>query len=803
MLLRHNAFKELKNGRQGRSGVSFVEIIISMVLIGVIFATFLVSIGNLLIHNTKTNTILEFMYHTSQSNLDPKVNNVGVYLDKKANLITAKKRLTELEKKPDEHLGEIEALRKEIDEYLKALNTSDRYSHNVLFPKNTAGNRAIYEMSLPDLNRGVTVANLFSSKDEYLNTTWRDKDSGEIIASQPNNKIYSFGKTSGAERLYSLVSLEVMTTSLPKQKPTNINREFVYPHEVNTLELTTRWTADDAQDENGFLYYTYWYRASSDQSGADALFFTDPRNYFNAPDQEIYNLGIEQYLTANAPADPGSFKRLNETKDQKRFKATGNNNLLNYGGTWLSFGVQPIYGYAGAAYPAQLSGNSCYVIPLPYAKEMKPLAHYNPSYMGLLSEPTGSGKNKYSNLLELEHKKMGMGIEGTSLTRPTYRQVFANTDKRATRVAIGNTNSAMYIPVLTNDKRGSRPNERDYAHPIFDLMQRSVSDAGEKSLDDMNEKRSQHDRDILPLEPVVTNKQSSANVFRRNLKVPDCAAARIKHIRNQGNWKDAKGSSFSPKLLSLNNLKSSIDGAGAVGLTFYAFDCNQDQTLTTSTDNERWKAETDFTVSAAGTINRTEIQDRIKNSAESLNRHTLIQGDSGELGYFFFNNTSALIYGDSDKKDFVCIPYLKAGEQYYLPKTPEGIDDASFFYTICPYNELSSVMVFGTKIWFNGYPLDFDKDIGDLKYIGGGQGNLNLAEILIYGKTGLSEDNMHLVHDYMTLGRTTGAVLDEIKSKYSPGGDMDKYPNYKGKKDENSPSTSSTNPTTPTTPTNP
>lgn len=802
MLLRYNAFKKLKNGRQGRSGVTFVEIVISMILIGVIFATFLVSIGNLLIHNTKTNTILEFMYHTSQSNLDPKLNNVGVYLDKKANLITAQKRLTELEEDPAEHLGEIEALRKEIDEYLKVLNSSEKYSHNVLFPKNTTGNRAIYEIPLKDLDRGVAVANLYSSKDEYRNATWRDKDTGDIVASKPVNKNYSFGKTTGAERLYSLVSLEVMTTSLPKQKPTNINREFVYPHEVDTLELTTRWTADDAQDENGFLYYTYWYRASSDQSGADALFFTDPRNYFNAPDKEIYKLEIEQFLTANAPTDPGSFQRLNDTKDKKRFMATGNNNLLTYGGSWLSFGVQPIYGYAGAAYPAQLSGNSCYVIPLPYAKDPKPLAHYNPSYMGLLHETTGSGKDRYSNLLELDDKKMGKLLDGTSLRRPTYQQIFSNTDKRATRVAENNTYSAMYIPVLPNAMRSSRPSAGDYAQPIYNLLKRSAGDSNEKSLDDMHDNHSQHTSDMLPLEPVVTDKPSSANVFRRNLKTPDCAAARIKHIRNsQDNWKDAKGSSFSPKLLSLNNLRSSIDGVGAVGLTFYAFDCNQDQSLTRSPDNERWKAETNFPVTESGTINRTQISNLIKDSSEKLNHHILIKGDDGELGYYIFNNSLNLVYGDSDKKDFVCIPYLKAGGEYYLPKTPQGFpeNDASFYYTICPYNELSSVMVVGSKIWFNGYPLDFGKYLGDLKFIGGGQGNLNLAEILIYGKTGLDEAKLHLVHDYMTLGRTTGRILDEIKSKYSPG-THDEYPKYQGKKDESSTSTSSTTSTTTTTP---
>lgn len=815
-----NPYKKLylcKRAHHPRYGVTFIEIIIAMVLIGIIFATFLVSIGNLLIHNTKTNTILEFMYHTSQGNQDPAINNVGRYLDDKANLITAKKRLKDLEDEKDksnETKAEIEARKKEIAGYIDHLNTDKDYSHNVLFPKNVATNeRPIYEMNMVDLDRGVAVANLNNSKNEYLKASWYDgKNKLEM---KPDNATYRFAKAAGGERLYSLVSLEVMTTTLPKQKPTQINREFIYPTEVGNLEMITPWSPEDAKDEDGFLYFTYWYSAKSDQTGADATVFTDTRGFFNQPEENINELGIKLLLTTDLPSDIGRFKRLNETKDKKRM--TGSGDLLaEYGGSWIRFGVQPIYGYAGAAYPAQFSSNACYVIPLPDSQKMRPAAHYNPSYMGLLTKV--SDQNKYSNLIQLSDRHMGEIIEGTQLRYPTYKEIYENVvyekpNNKPTGIIQGNVHAATYIPVLTKAKRPSPPSAKKYAQPIYNLLDRSLKDPKEKNLDDMFDNDASHEGNILPLESADPEVDSCANVIRKMVKTANCGAARVEHI-SQGDgsrWQSKTGLSYSAKILSINNLKvdikktmTSSDYPAAVGLTFYAFDCNQNAGKNNATGDERWTAKQKFETEPSSNgnyfkIKRGKLQEAIKkedlqgniNKAE-LNRHTLISGSSGELGYFIYQNSENLLTKfDPEEKNFVCVPYLKVRGEYYLPKTPEGFneDDAAYFYTLCPYDALSSVMIYHdnnrdnnpNQIWINGYPVNFGDGLylGQPLYIGGGKGNLNLTEILTYGKNqaNCDEAKLRLVHAYMTLGRVNGKTLKQLENLIT-NRDMDKYPKY-------------------------
>lgn len=768
-----------------RSGVTFVEIVISMVLIGIIFATFLVSIGNLLIHNTKTNTILEFMYHTSQGNVDPVINGVGVYLDKKANLISAQKDIEDLSGLPptEQRDAQIAARQQEVSAYLDFLNNDPKYSHNVLFPVDaTTQKRHIKEHEISKLNRGVTLAYLGSRKDEYLKASWTDKGGNQLDA-DTDNAIYRFGKTSGAEKLYSLVSLEVMTTSLPKQKITKISRDFVYPHELNSLKRSSSWSENDSYDENGFIYYTYWYEGDSDQSGAGALTFMDTRDYYYQPSMMISQLNMEAPLRVDVPKDIGYYKRVDNSKDKEKLQVSGDL-FTKYGGSWFRMGVQPVYGYAGAAYPSQPSTNACYVIPLPYASVMKPKSHYNPSFMGLVTKE--NDKARYSNLVSLDEGTMGTPI-GVAQHIPSFKNIYDNTDyntknNKPTAFLENNNFAGTFIPVLKKQRRtpDAPIPDSDYDQPVYSLLVRSDD---EKNLDDMLDKRTRHNTDFLPLTAAVDRIESSASVFRRRVKTANCGAAFLNHAQSLDNWKQSMGKYYAPKLLSMTNLKVNIPGIKAVGLTFYAFDCNQN--LGASTDG-LWTLSNDFKISGGNPSSLNAIQD--------FNRHTLIKwSDNSELGYAFFRNEDNVIYTTPNEAErirkakstspstvsvpaLVCIPYLKKGTSYYLPQYPNELPidqneakerKIAFYHTICPYGELNSVMVYGGKIWINGYLMNFGERTepsGRPISIGGGKGNINLAEILTYKDGNLDDNKLRLVHAYMTLGRTTGSTLSAIQA---------------------------------------
>lgn len=584
-----------------RKGFTLIEVIIAMVLLAVVFATFMMAIVGVQSVNRRSASITDFMFETSQKNVDTKIDKVANYLELKAEIKALQKRYAVFISDPVSYPPA------DFADVINALDSSIRQKENELqdMEDHYQVMQHIESRTLTfssKIDRTVEAYEFTSALTDYKKANMTVKDAKgkklEGVSANTDNEFYSFGKLAGNTNLYYLFACDVPVATLPDPVIFHDNKpEYAY------LGETIHTSYEKPPGNYDFQFFNYWHLSdsrvasktadeNSETDKSSRALYSERRHYKDVGNAINFSY-IGDYWLMLLENDYCPVFRYEKLVSQKDNTITIND-FKKQAGAFLAMGIQPARGTVGAAFPIQMSPSETYVVPIANMKNLN--KHYSPNMMSMTKDKEHNhnillrtlSESADKELTDQETNKPGVTKDGTIFN------IMRNGKPEDAMVAPGVPHmgkyEAQFIPIWPINA-SSAFKEFMSIYPRQSLN--NYEELQEKGRSDpMNEGRAAFMKIKSNFTDDASNYQS-ANVFKFVTPLNDISAATMKKELAAGPDKDALLPLIGEnKVLVMNNMGfnalqvNNQNAGGVLFMKFYAGDVCDERAHDTTPQNQ-------------------------------------------------------------------------------------------------------------------------------------------------------------------------------------------------------------------------